>query len=402
MALDMTSFSAALKQLYPVSKIENLVYRDHPLFALLPKMRNFDGETAKIALQYGNSQGRSAIFSTAQANKTNILLKAFILERTKDYSLASIDNETIQASKNNTGAIVAAAQRAIDGAFDSLTRSLATSLFGTGSGSLGQVAADADGTSFELKNINDVVKFEVGMQVVFSATDGGGAVKSGSVAVTSVNRDNGVIGVEVLTGIAGGAGVLENDFVFVQGDYDRKIKGLRAWLPDVAPSAGDMFFGVDRSIDPTRLAGVRYDGSAESIEEALIGAASRLAREGGRPDTCIMDYSKFANLEKALGSKVQYVDLKATADIGFRGMQVHGPKGTIKIIADQDCPSDRAFLLQVDTWSLMSLGNCPQLLNSDGNNMLRDSNSDSVEIRTGYYANLACTAPGYNCNIKLD
>jgi hypothetical protein len=149
------------------------------------------------------------------------------------------------------------------------------------------------------------------------------------------------------------------------------------------------------------LAGIRFDGSAMPIEEALIASAARVAREGGKPDYCFMSYSKFSDLEKALGSKVQYIDLKASADIGFRGIQINGPRGVIKVVADQNCPNDRAFMLQMDVWKLYSLGKAPKILDTDGLKMLRDSNADSVEIRVGYYAQMGCRGPGFNANVKL-
>lgn len=401
MALDLTSFAAALKQHYTNDRVENMVYRDNPLLAMLPKYEQFGGENLKLPIKYGIPQGRSATFSTAQSNKTNTQYKAFLLTRNKDYSLASIDNETIEASKGNSNAFMEAATSEIDGAIESCTRSLAIALYGSGSGSIGQVSAGSTGTSFTLSDIEEVTNFEVGMEIVFSTADGGGSVKSGSVTVTGVDRDSGVISVDALTAIDGGSGAATSDFVFVEGDYDLKLKGLRAWLPDSAPGGSDSFFSVNRSADSTRLAGIRFDGSALPIEEALIEAASRVGREGGRPDYCFMSYSKFADLEKALGSKVQYVDHKV-GEIGFRGILIHGPRGPIRVIPDQNCPSDRAFMLSMSYWKLYSLGKCPKILDSDGLKMLRESNADAVEVRVGYYAQLGCRAPGFNANILLD
>ena len=261
----------------------------------------------------------------------------------------------------------------------------------------------AGGPDFDpakLKDIEDVTNFEVGMELVVSTADGGGAVKSGSVTVTGVNRDSGALTVDALTAIDTGSGVAADDYIFVEGDYDSKIKGLRAWLPDTAPTSGDSFFGVDRSADATRLAGIRFDGSAMPIEEALIGAVSRVAREGGAPDVCFLSYSKFADLEKALGSKVQYIDHKV-GEIGFRGIMIHGPRGPIKCMPDQNCPSDRAFMLSMKYWKLYSIGKCPKILDSDGLKMLRESASDGVEVRVGYYAQLGSRGPGYNANVYL-
>jgi hypothetical protein len=58
-------------------------------------------------------------------------------------------------------------------------------------------------------------------------------------------------------------------------------------------------------------------------------------------------------------------------------------------------------MLQMDVWKLYSLGAAPKLLNQDGNRVLRQSDEDGVEIRTGYYAQLGCRAPGFNIRLKL-
>jgi len=400
MSLDLTTFASALKQHYTSDRVENMVYKDNPLLAMLPKYEQFGGKNLPIPIIYGNPQGRSATFSTAQANKTNSQLKDFVLTRARDYSLASIDNETMEASKGNANAFIEAATTEIDGAIQAVTRSLAIALYGTGSGSIGQASAAATGTTLQLANIEDVTNFEVGMELVFSTADGGGTIKSGAVTVNGVDRDTGAITVDALSAIDGGTGVAQDDFVFVEGDYDLKVSGLRAWLPDSAPTSTP-FFSVDRTADVTRLGGIRFDGSALPIEEALVDAASRVAREGGKPDYCFMSYEKFSDLEKALGAKVQYVDQRVNAEVGFRGILIHGPRGPIRVIPDQNCPSNRAFMLQMDVWKLYSLGKCPRILDSDGLKMLRDSNADSVEVRVGYYAQMGCRAPGWNANIQL-
>jgi len=395
-SLDMTSFASALKAHYTDERIYNMVYKDNALLALMPKMEQFGGKNLPIPIIYGNPQGRSQNFATAQANKTSSKITDFVLTRNHDYSLASIDNETLEASKGNSNAFMEAATTEIDGAINSATRSLAISMYRTGSGSIGQCNATVTGTSLQLKNAEDVTNFEVGQKVVFSSTDGGGSV-SAAVAITAVNRDSGELTLAASTSLTA------NYYIFVEGDYDAKIKGLQAWLPNSSPSATP-FFGVDRSVDPVRLAGVRYDGSALPIEEALIGAIHRVARESGKPSHVFMSFSKWDELAKALGSKVQYIEEAVKvgeANLNFRGIMIHGPKGPVKVIADQNCPSDRAFLLQLDVWKLYSLGKAPRILDTDGLKMLRESSADAVEVRVGYYAQLGCRAPGYNANIKL-
>lgn len=400
MALDLSTFDAALKQHYTSDRVENMTYMDNPLLALMPKMTDFGGKNLPIPIIYGDPQGVSSQFSVAQANQTSSKLKDFVLTRVKAYSIASIDNETLKASIGNANAFLEAATVEIDGAIHSSARMLAIQMYRSGSGSIGQNQNATTGTSIQLTVADDVTNFEVGQQLVFSTADGGGTVKSGRVQILGVDRDSGVLTVEPMTAIAGGAGVAANDYIFVQGNYDLGLSGLQAWLPNSAPSATP-FFGVDRTSDVTRLAGVRFDGSSLPIEEALISAASRVAREGGKPDHAFMSYSKYADLEKALGSKVQYIDLRANAEIGFRGMLVNGPRGPIKVVADQNCPSNRCFLLQMNVWKLYSLGRAPQIIDTDGLKMLRASDADSVTVRVGYYAQLGSRAPGWNATVLL-
>ncbi len=110
---------------------------------------------------------------------------------------------------------------------------------------------------------------------------------------------------------------------------------------------------------------------------------------------CFLSFEKFAELEMQLGAKVTYTDVKV-GEIGFKGIQISGPKTSIKVIPDQDALGGYARMLQMNTWKLYSLGKAPKLLSSDGNKMLRESDADAVEVRVGYYAQLGCSAPGYN------
>lgn len=365
-------------------------------------MENFGGKNLPIPIIYGNPQGRSATFSTAQANQTSTKIDDFVLTRNRDFSVASIDNETIDASKGDANAFMEATTTEIDGAIHSLSRSIAIALYRNGSGSIGQCNASVTGTSLQLKQAEDVTNFEVGQELVFSTADGGGSVKSGSVTINAINRDTGLLTVDALSAIDGGTGVAANDYIFIQGDYDAKVKGLAAWLP--ATVTATPFFSVDRTLDATRLAGVRYDGSAQPIEEAIIGAIHRVAREGGKPTHCFLNYKRWDELVKSLGSKVNYIDemvKTGEAYVSFKGVMVHGPKGPVKVIPDQNCPNDVAYLLQLDMWKLYSLGKVPKMIDTDGLKMLRQSTANGVEVRVVYYAQLGCRAPGRNARIAL-
>jgi hypothetical protein len=398
-ALDMTSFAGALKEHYAGQTVQNMVYKNNPLLALVPKYEKFGGKNYPLPLIYGNPTGRSATFSNAQANKNGSKIVEFLLTRNSDYALASLTNEVLEASMGNANAFMEAATCEIDGAINAAARSLAIGMYGTGSGTIGQVASGMATTVITLTNANDVTNFEVGMVLKAATTEAATSLRAGSVTVTGVDRDAGTL-TAAAAWTAGIAALVANDYLVVDGDATNKIKGLSAWIPFTAPTS-TAFFGVDRSVDTSRLAGIRQDGSAKPIEEALIDLAVRIGREGGSPDYCFMDFSQYANLEKALGSKVQYVDVPAGGTIGFKALQIQGPRGTIKVIPDQNCSNSYAWMLQLDSWKLYSLGGAPKILDSDGMKMLRESSADAVEIRVGYYAQLGCAAPGFNGIVKL-
>ena len=394
-ALDMTSFASGLKQIYTEEKVENMTYEDNPLLAMVSKSENFGGKNKVIPVIFSNPQGRSADFATAKANKTASKIKEFTITRAKDYALASIDNETMEASQGNSNAFMEAFTSEMDGAIHSCARSLAIALYGSGTGRIGRVnSSGPSGSVITLATLEDITNFEVGQTLNFSTADGGGAVISEAPTVTNLDRNAGTVTLSSPTN------VLANHYIFIDGDYDAKIKGLQAWLPGSSVTSAS-FFGMDRSVDKSRLAGLGVSGSGKPIEEVLIDAASALAREGAKATHVFMAYSKYAELEKSLGSKVQYVDIKAKADIAFRGISLNSPRGVMQIIPDQNCPADKAFMLQLNTWKLHSLGKAPKILNLDGLKMLREDQADAVELRVGYYAQLSCSAPGYNCVISF-
>lgn len=416
---------AALKELYTGDDyMKDLVYKKNPFLALVPKDESpsgFAGKYIPVPLVYGTPQGRSHTFATAQGNQTPPKVSAFFVYRVSDYQLVTITNELLEATKDDAGAFVDEAKLNMDTGFRNISNNVAMQLFMPVTGERGQLSAISTGV-ITLVDPATVVNFEVGMSLVTYSVSGQTPTQSTGDDigyVIAVNRTAGTVTVSTSQG--GSAGTPTNwsasfPYIAVEGDISfvasglataasLQLTGLGGWLPKTAPALGsDSFWNVDRGADPTRLAGVRFDGSSETIEEALIDAASLVAREGGQPDMCFMSFASYAALEKLLGSKVQYVDVKhEEADIAFAGIRVHAPYGPITVIPDRSCPGLTAYLLSMDTWKLRSLGRTPHILTYglEGLEGLRVGNADALEIRIGYYGNLVCNAPGWNCVVTL-
>jgi hypothetical protein len=413
MGLDLASFDGALKELYTEQRMNNLTYARNPFFALVPKFEKFFGDVMPVPVVYGTPQGRSATFADAQTGGVAGQGKyaKFSLTRVSDYQVVQLTNEVIEASEGNSGAFMSARKAEIDGAIRALTRSAAVSLYRRGWGAIGRVHNSSfgvttltlgDGTN---QDPEAVTNFERDMVVRVAAAEDSGALRAGSLTVQSVNRNTGVV---TMTGnlSAGIAAIAQGDFIFIRGDRQDtasparlKIAGLEDWLP-YGGATSTAFFGQDRTLD-SRMSGQWLDGSTLPINEALYNLSSLIAREGGAPDYCFMNYANFAALQRLEYSKVQRATVETDAKIAFEGIVINGPNGPITVLPDQNCPARRAYMLQLDTWKLCSLGKVPKIDNGDGMSMLRISNSDGIEIRHKYYANLACEAPAWNGCVQL-
>jgi hypothetical protein len=395
--LTVSSAQAALKAYYSTQRVMQLMYKDAPLYALLPKYNDFYGKNYPLPLKVTNPQGRSATFSNAQAQKTASIYRDFTLTRAKDYSLASIDSEAWLASETNPGAFLKLATGEIDGALESLKRSMAWSIYGDGSGALGAVTSitSANPAVIQLTYVEDIVKFEVNqlLQARSGATTRVFATGITTATVVAVDRDLGTITTDV-DNSGNTDTIVAGDTLNVVGDYNAKLTGLAGWIPATAPGA-TAFFGLDRTTDVQRLAGVRVPSIGKPMDEAFVDAARAIGRAGAAPDYGMVDFSKYASLEKTLGSRVVYDDVEI-ANVSFRGIKISGPNKPITIMADRDCPSTRSYLLTMDTLGLYALKAPVMILDMDGNKLLREGAADAYEIRCATFSQFGCDMPGHN------
>lgn len=413
---------AALKELYTDDKeyMKDLVYKENPFLALVPKNESPDGFAGKyipVPLEYGTPQGRSHTFANAQNQQTATSLVSFFVYVISDYELVTITNLLMEQTKTNAGAFVDAAKLQMDGGFRNITNNIAFELFSDGSAVRGTIAS-ATGPSggqytITLSNAQQIVAFEVGMSLQNVTISGGTVTINASSAIGVVASVNRVTGVLVVTAATDSSWATAGNGLVVAGDIAAGafstssalgLSGLAAWLPVTSPAANDSFWGVNRSADPTRLAGCRYDASSYTIEEGMTNALAFLNREGGKPDLCIMDFASYASLVNALGAKVQYVQVNHDeVEVAFEGITFQSAYGRVTVLADRSCPPQTAYLLTMSTWKLRSLGKVPHILTygMEGLEGLRVGNADALEIRIGYYGNLICSAPGWNCVVSL-
>ena len=416
--------NAVIKELWPQSAIDSLAFSEIPLLAFVNKKTDFSKKVKHIALQFGNPQGRNANFAIAQANGSASKFADWLLTRVDDYAVGQLDSVLIESidsvliasakdKKAAAAALVDALKNQIGGSLTELNRSLHKALFGNGSGVLGQAdgaGAAAASDTLTLTSVEDVASFSPGMTVVLSALDDGTGVIAGKEVIKAVDRDTGTITSTSPAWNTVIVGALDNMYVYVDGEPGKKVVGLDGWLPATPPGAA-LFFGVDRSIDPVSLGGIRYDGSADGTKkEALENAAGRLMREGNgaNPTHIFMNPTDAQKLNIELGSQRVYEDLlgKGTSgkavNFGFKAVVMSTMCGNLSVIPDYQCPIGVAYMLDMSTWTFYSMGGVPQLFEEDGLTIFRRApNSDGYEYLAAYRGNLVCTAPGRNVRVKL-
>lgn len=402
--------TAYLKQRFHKKRIENLSYEGSPCLAMLPKKEDFGGENLKVPVSYADLKGRSATFSVAQANKQGSDTVAFVVNTVEDYALFSIKGKMIKQSRGDMNAWLPALEKEAESAARALARSASWAIFRDSGGDIGQLATTTTlaSTSIDLTNRADVQNFEVGMTLKLGSKSGStvteraGKLKIVAIADRDGSTDHITVNANISTAIPAAT---TSDYIIPEGDANNRLSGFESWVPASAPGT-TAHFGVDRSVDTSRLGGIRFDAVGMNILEAITDAASRCAENGGTPDCLFINFDKWRELCNFLGSQKQYTQGTAyagagqpKADVSFEGVKIHGPNSVIEVYADRHCQANTGWLLQKDTWTLHSTGGVPMLLEEDGQTILRESTDDAYEGRWGCYYQLYTHAPGWNCRI---
>jgi hypothetical protein len=409
-SFDQVAADAMLKQMYDVPAMVDLSYSDRPFFALVNKRGGEGGNGVKIPLAIATSQGFAPTVAQAQAVLASQDLEAFTVTPVVLLSVARISGLTLESSMTSKQAFAKGAKMVIDAAVKRLANGVSSGLFRDGSGAIGTLAAAGSNLVagiVKLSNDADSVQFELNqaIQKITSA----GVLNATILYVVAVNRNSGTI--TLSTSLGGAASDVStiftsvgNDKIITAGTLNLQVKGLSSWLTSTGLATA--FYGVDRSKDPQRLAGIVYDGSTLSVKDAIINAINRVAREGGKPDYVFMNFESYTQLAQDLQSNVIYTQLalEGPGKISFSGFRFQGPKGEVIVVPDRDCEPKTAYLLQLDSWMLLHANEGePVFLDDNGvGQVFRTVESyDGREVRVKFYGNLACNAPGYNAKVSL-
>lgn len=427
-----------LKQLYSDDSwvMKDLVFNKNRFLSMVDKDETemgLGGLNFPIPVLYDVGGGGSANLGTAQTYQTAPATASFLLTTVNVYRVGSIQNQFLRASAQNIGAFMPAAKMNVKSLYMGAANDIAYQMFSDGSGTRGSYGANGGSGSIvngviTLDNLGQVYQFSVNMALNSYSIAYPTATQSTGAAigyVIAVDTGAGTVTVSpTLQGAAGTPSGWSTSFPYLGRAGDTLfstngllsanmlcIAGLGGWIPSTAPAANDSWFTFNRSVSPTKLAGLRFAGTAESIQDCLIDATNQLAAqssEAGDPDVIFINPVSYQTLVKNLTGQGQYQMIRAKineeVEISFKALVLPTANGEISIIQDRNCPAQTAYILTMKTWKLRSLGKIPQFLTFPGfYDMLGFPipGQDAVEIRVGGYLNLSCNAPGANATVSL-
>ena len=430
----------ALKLLYKAG-VPNLSYNKQALLNRFAVKADFTGEKKVMALQTSNPQGFGSTFDRALANIDQVeQYSRFEMFRVQHYGFVQVSGEVMRTAVD-PGALVNVWKNRSVSVVRGMQNSAGRLIYGTGTGRLASVsAAGTNANTVTLATAADIANFERGMRFVFytgpesfagqyvDLTSGVGTGTNTFSAttmvctVTAIDRDinNGTATLTFTVNTpapnAGTATWPANAILVRDGDgvisdgvatsYDtnaRSPAGIEQWiggdLIGTNPAVGNTLFGLNRAADKVRFGGQVSNAAGRNMVEALQDLEANILFQGmGYPTHIVANPLAIGNLKKsALSDVIRIPATDPKQNLNFQDVVFVGQNGPIPFIQDPFCPMNKAYMLNLPTWSISCApGGMFQLVDFDGVSVLRNPTSDNYESRFASYYQIGCENPGSN------
>lgn len=417
MALTSTLYDKLLKDWYSPSRLQSMLFKQFPFLEKVPKEKAAGRQYIQPVLNGANVR-RSASYSFVQNSITEVApAVAFAVPYQADYCTVAINGNTWRQAESDVGSFIAAFKLVNDQAIAAMRKSLALKLYRNGTGSVAQLGGSATtATTQALTNRADSFNFEIGDITAMSLTDGGftytGLPASTTGAVIAGITDDGTTASLVFTTQLNSAitDVTSAAFVYLNsGDAQNNAStgvvcmGLLGYSPASTVSLTTSFYGVTRSSDPRRLRGQFVDNTTSApVDEQLQQGIVQLMALGGMPNAIFMNPADVLNLQKVAGAKIMRTQ-GGTATIGFKSVLFATASGDITVYSDPACPAGFAFVIEMEGFKLVSMGEPIGIRKQGDSTVTRTSTSaDAWLIDWVGYTNLVAERPGQAlCTVKL-
>lgn len=414
----LSNQDAVLKDYYTDDKIKEQSYGENPLFAFVKKERGqmAGGRRYVQPVEFAHPGGSSANYAKAMTNGTTSQYEDFLIARKKQYQRVQVDHELMFATQSQRESFRKALDE-FDRGLKGLGEKIGRRLYRTQGGAIAKMANSSVAVSvIALADKASSFNFHIGQLLTFAAADGTGSERDSAdtTTVTAVDNENGLITVADVLNVKI-SGIATTDYVFAEGDFGLCLSGLEDWLPvdDRTTRLAASFHSVTRSAAPDYLGGIYMDGTTMGgLDEVIIKLVGKIGKYGGQTSHIFANPESLSDLELISNSKMRIVaevNSKIIGDsgevlVGFSGYRAIVGGRSVKIYGDRNCPSNRLYALQLNTWTLWHTGNLVNWLGESytGSKLQPSQNDDCAEARLGSYQNLGCSAPGWNGVAKIN
>lgn len=387
-----------LKKFYTPQFIVNTVSsKSSRLFNLITHKTNGAGKDYNFLSVVGDNPSGSATMSSSQTTGTAAMQQGaqFVVPWFNDYETPTVAGDLIAKTRNDQGGWLPALKAEMDSSLRYAGHRKSVAFFTSGWGELGQIATTTNlaTSTLQLADVSTVYRFIPGMQLVFSLSLNANLLRTGVVFLT-------VLGVNYSTGTLTMSGVLNTvtgiatgDIIFTRGDRQDSATpsllrpvGLGSplgggWAPIVQPSPGESFFGQDRSLN-SFLTSFYIDGRGQPLAMSFVQAAQTCSSIGNAESLVgVCSPRQFSALANSMQGQVQYTEVKGRGGIAFKTILVYADGIELPVISDKYCVDGVAYVGDPKTFKHTSIGEAPHINHDDGQQMVRQTSDDGVEVR---------------------
>ena len=367
------------------------------------KKEDVSGDAKKVPLKRDLGAGQSATASTAYANSTLAGREAFVVTPYKSYGFSIIPLDQAAFTKGDDNAVVDLLLDESQTAMDSCKMQMDQALAGDGSGTVGTIVSNTGTYVLTLNNKTEVNRVTVGATYVSKATPFAASLDSGSFTVTAANA-----AAKTITVTANSGWTPTNTHVFgLQGTMAASTSpvvwpGIPGWIPPAAsrPATGS-FFGVTRTTNETKLAGLYLDGTKLGILEGINQLAYSIADiPGATPDLVVCSFSTLGKIQAQLQTERRYVEAMVKGpgiDVFYKTIRINGPMGDMDIVGSSNWNPTLCAVLSKNTWCLAAPGNKPFVpATANGSPVVEIPGDDTAVAKYRSQGIVYCDAPGHN------
>jgi hypothetical protein len=316
----------------------------------------------------------------------------FLLTPSKVYTSYTVEGDVLDRCQDE-GAFINAATKVVKDAMDAHVRKLCVLSHGTGTGKIGTITAVSASPAYIEVTPTEVRNIERQDRLVAAEFDVSPFTLRSSTALR-VTKRNSVTGRIHLSSSPVALGWSVGDSLYWKGTVGNAYSGYFAWDPATEPD-NTTFFNVDRSIDPVRLGGNRFDCADLGFREALIKASLAAIAEGAMPSRTRVSPEDYASIciESEQLPEFKASTTQGETTIGFKAVML---AGVGPVVYDESMPKGHFLMEEEDSWQMYSDdGELVKILSHDGL-VFRKVSGDRWRITLKSLLQMGCDRPGRN------